>query len=63
MSMVKREEALLKMESKSDMRAAIMTAIIKPRSPKTKFHGVVTNTDRVWVAALSSVAVPSQSNG
>ena len=33
MSIVKRVEALLKMESKSLINAAIMTAIIRPRKP------------------------------
>lgn len=35
MSMVKMVLELLKMEVREDMRAAIITAIISPRSPKT----------------------------
>lgn len=38
MSMVKRVLLLLKMEVSEDIRAAIITAIIKPRSPKTHTH-------------------------
>lgn len=36
MSMVKMVLELLKMEVKEDMRAAIITAIISPRSPETE---------------------------
>lgn len=41
-SMVKMVLALLKMEVREDMRAAIITAIIKPRSPGRE------NTERDW---------------
>lgn len=53
-SMVKMVLALLKMEVREDMRAAIITAIIKPRSPgrrgKGEFHSMfgIKGTWEVW---------------
>ena len=42
MSIVNNVEAELKMESRSDMRAAIITAIIKPRKPE-EFNNYIKN--------------------
>lgn len=39
MSMVNSVELLLKMEVKDDIRAAIMTAIIRPLKPAAQKHG------------------------
>lgn len=53
--MVKMVLALLKMEVREDMRAAIITAIIKPRSPgsreKGEFHSMsgIKGMGQVWV--------------